>query len=129
MQVDGLAQSRLNSISNWAKFIAVTALIITALAALLLFVAREKIMDLMGSLISVDSTAVGVVIGIFAVFLIFIVLLFVFLLRAATLIKRGVLAKNSDTVAEGFAALKVYFILSMVMLTLSILGNLLAIIN
>lgn len=129
MQVDSLAQSRLNSISNWAKFIAVTGLIITGLAALLLFIARERLVDMMGSLFTIDSTGVGVIIGIFAVFCIFIILLLVFLLRGATLIKRGVLSKNSDTVAEGFNALKVYFILTMVMLILSLLGNLIGTFN
>jgi hypothetical protein len=129
MQVDPLAQSRLNTIGTWARFIAVTALVITALGALLLFIAREKIMDLFGSVMSVDTSGAGIIIGVFAFFCVFIILLFIFLLRAAILIKRGVLAKNSDTVAEGFGALKTYFILSMVILLLSLLGNLIGTIN
>jgi hypothetical protein len=129
MEVDSLGQSRLNSIGAWGRFIAVTALVMSGLAALLLFIARDRIMDVFSQLTSMESTGAGIIIGVIAFFCIYFVLLFIFLLRGSILIRRGVLAKNSDTVAEGFKALKVFFILIMVILLLGILGNLLGTIN
>jgi hypothetical protein len=53
----------------------------------------------------------------------------IYLLRACTLIKQGLLSQNSDRIAEGFKALKTVFSIGIIFSVLSILTTLLAMVN
>ena len=129
MQADSLTQSRLNSISKWGKFISISALIMVALCTLVFFVARDEIMAAVTKVIDLDNSLAGALIAIVALFAALFIAWFFFLLRASTLIKQGLLSRNSDLLAEGFKAMRSYFVLSMVISILSILGTLSGMIN
>jgi hypothetical protein len=129
MQADSLTQSRLNSISKWGKFISISVLIMVTLCTLVFFVARDEIMAAVTKVIDLDNSLAGALIAIVALFAALFVAWFFFLLRASTLIKQGLLANNSDKLAEGFKAMRIFFGLSIVISILSILGTLSGMIN
>ncbi len=124
MQADGLAQSRLNSISKWSKFIAIVVLIMVIITAIFLFVAKDQIIEAFSSMVALDNRATGVLIGIIVVVMGLVIIWLVALFRAATFIKQGLLSKNSDRLAEGFKAMRIFFAISVVFSVLSILGTL-----
>lgn len=129
MQADSVTQSHLNSISKWGKFIAVTFLIVLVLMALVFFIARNEIIDAVTKVMNLDNNLAGALIGVMVLFSVLFIAWIVFLLRAATMIKQGLLSSNSDRLAEGFTALRIYFALSATISIVSIALNLIGLIN
>ncbi|HEY6505459.1 MAG TPA: hypothetical protein VIZ28_15905 [Chitinophagaceae bacterium] len=129
MQADGLMQSRLNSISKWGKFISITVLVIVILCAVAFAAVGERVFDEMVSLMGLDKSLAGALIAIFVLLMALIIAWLIFLLRASSLIKQGLLSGNSELLAEGFKALRIYFVLSLVMSLLSIIGTVTGMIN
>lgn len=127
MQADGLAQNRMNTISKWSKFIAITGLIVVSCSVLVLIGARQKIAEEMSSVFGFNENQANLFLTFVYIFLAFLVVWLVFLLRAAIIIRQGLLAGNSDRVAEGFKALRIYFLISTIFSIFSILTTLLKI--
>jgi hypothetical protein len=123
MDIDALGQSHLNTISKWGKFISITLLIIVLLGILGLATQYDKIINQIGDLMSFDNKTAGILLAIVIVFIGLILLLLFFLLRACTLIRQGLVAQNSDRIADGFKALKVVFTISIIFSTLTILST------
>jgi hypothetical protein len=122
MDIDEIGQSHLNNISKWGKFVAVTLLIITGLGSLLLATQFNKVAANIAELFSFDYNQAGIVLAVCFIFAALALLCLVLLLRACILIKRGIIAKDIDRIAEGFKALKGVFTISIIFSSLSILG-------
>jgi hypothetical protein len=129
MQADSLMQSRLDSISKWGKFISITALVIVILMGLVFFVARDQIIEGVTGVLDLDKNLAGALIAIIAVLSLLGIAWIIFLLRACIFIKQGLLSRNSDRLAEGFKAMRIFFVLSMIISLLSILGTISGMIN
>jgi hypothetical protein len=123
MDIDALGQSHLNTISKWGKFVSITLLIIVLLGILGLATQYDKIIDQIGDLRAFDNTTAGILLAVVIVFIGVLLLVLFFLLRACILIKQGLVAQNSDRIADGFKALKVVFIISIIFSALTILSS------
>lgn len=129
MEIDAVGQSHLKNISGWGKFIAITGLIIVALAALGLASKYEELSAKIASLFSFDSNEASILMVVLAVFGCMLIILFIFLLRAGVLIKQGLVSQNSDRIADGFKSLKIVFTISIIWSALTLLGTLLTLFN
>ncbi len=124
MEMDGTAQSNLLSISKWAKFISVTGFVIGALVTLGLLVGGAELLRQMAALTSLGSTDIAgaFIIGALIV-MVFLGTWIYFLFRSSTMIRRGLQSRSSSDLAEGFKAMRIYFVFSMIISVLSILGT------
>src|SRR5215212_9448866 len=107
MDLDAAGQNHLNSGSKWGKFISITLLILILLCVLALATQYNKIIESFRSLISLDNRAAGFILAVLVIFFAFIFLILFYLLRGCSQIKRGLVAQNSDKIADGFKSLKV----------------------
>jgi hypothetical protein len=132
MELDGTAQQHLGSISKWGKFIAVTFIVCIALGLIGFAVIGSKLSELSSAfpLGSAESgQVIGVVVAIVIVVAGLIGALAYFLLRATTLIKKALLTQNMADLNLGLIAMKNYFVMSIVISTISILGTLLSLLR
>ncbi|MDZ4810116.1 MAG: hypothetical protein SGI96_17910 [Bacteroidota bacterium] len=125
MNMDSTTQSHLLSISKWTKFISITGFVIGGLFLLLLAAYGSEIIDRVSVLFTVgDADLAGAVIAIVLVAMLLIGFWLFFLLRASTLLKRGLQNRNTVQLADGFKAMRIYFVFSFVISILSMLSTL-----
>ena len=129
MDIDGVGQNHLNTISKWGKFIAITGLVIVAICLLGLAVSYQEIAEQIGKMFAFDNNAAGILIAILVIIGGLGVLLLISLLRACILIKRGLIAQNADHIADGFKSMKAVFTISIIFSALNILGVIFNLIN
>lgn len=122
MEIDAVGQSRLNTISGWGKFIAITGLVIIAICLLGLAVSYQEIAEQIGKMFAFDNNAAGILIAILVVIGGLGLLLLISLLRACILIKRGLISQNTDHIADGFKSMKTVFTIGIIFSVLNILG-------
>jgi hypothetical protein len=124
VSMDSTTQHHLHAISKWAKFIAITGFFFGAVVILLLATASTLVIDQFSALLSVggDQLTFLIVVVVIAMLIVFIWLYF--LLRASHLLKKGLDHRNSHDIAEGFKAMRIYFIISFVFSILSIISTL-----
>jgi len=123
MDIDPIGQNHLNTISKWGKFISVTLLIIVALGVVGLATQYDQIIARIGDLMAFDNKAAGILLAIVIIFIGLVLVLLFFMLRACTLIKQGLIAQNSDRIADGFKALKVVFTIGIIFSALTIIST------
>ena len=130
MEMDGTSQNNLLSISKWAKFISVTGFVIGALMLLGLAIGGTRILEQLAALTSLGQSdiAEAFIIGVIVV-MAFLGAWIYFLFRTSTLIRRGLQSRNNSDLAEGFKAMRIYFVFSMIVSLLSILGTLFSMLN
>ena len=129
MDIDAVGQNHLRSVSKWGKFISITLLIIVALGVIGLATQYDQIIRQIGDLMAFDNKTAGILLA-FVILFIGLILFFLFyLLRACSLIKQGLVAQNSDRIAEGFKAMKVVFTMGIIFSTLSILSTIYALVT
>jgi membrane protein DedA with SNARE-associated domain len=122
MEVDTGAQTHLLAISKWSRFISIVIFCCIALVLLGLLINAEEIMQSASILSSVgDSDAAVFVIVIMVVALVFFSLWFFFLFKSSRHIKRGIYTRNSAELAEGFKALRISAVFSVIYSALTIL--------
>ncbi len=129
MELDAGAQNRLNTISKWGKFIAITGLILVIVVVIALASQYEAVINKVGELMALDNKTVSIILVILAVIGGLCLIALYFLLRACILIRQGLLAQNIDRIAEGFKAMKVVFTISIIFSSLTILSSLFSMIN
>lgn len=123
MQADNTTQSHLGSISKWGKFISITGIVFVALLLLVIAATGQQVIDYISAVMSLDDKLAGILIAILVIIGgLFLAWLF-YLLRACILIKQGLVSRDSERLADGFKALKIFFIISMVFSILFILGT------
>lgn len=130
MEVDNTAQSNLLSVSKWTKFISVTGFVCVALVLLSLAVGGNRILTQLAALTSLGQTDIATpfIIGIIIV-MVFVGAWIYFLYRTSMMIRRGLQSRSSGDLAEGFKAMRIYFVFSIIISTLSILGTLFSMLN
>ena len=121
--LDAVGQNHLNTISKWGKFISVTLLILIGLFILLMAIQYQKIIDRIGELMAFDNKTAGILLAVIIIFIGLVLVVLFFLLRACSLIKQGLVAQNSDRIADGFRALKVVFTIGIIVSCLTILST------
>jgi hypothetical protein len=132
MEIDSYAQGHINSIGKWGKFISVTGLITVGLFLLLILFLGTRIMNAVSDIMPGGGSltgAAGVVIAIFLVVFGLCGAWLYFLLRASTLLKKGLLTRNTIDLANGFSAMRNFFTMSIVFSILSILSTLYTLLN
>ena len=129
LEVDHSASQSLSTASGWAKFMAIFVLSALGLMLILFFSLNQQIMQALAEYIpGADETfsfgALAAIVGVVAVLCI---VLMVFLLKAAILIRRGIRARNQQVFNAGLASLKSYFtmygVLSVITLLLNIISS------
>lgn len=129
MDIDSVAQQRLNTISKWTKFIGITVLV----ALILIVVAMASLFnDLIGqisALLALHNQAMSIIIAALAVVGALCLIWIIYLLRASSFIKQGLVTQNSDRISEGFKSYKVVFVISIIFSVFGILFTLLSFFN
>lgn len=131
LQVDETSSRSLWSAAGWARFISITALICLVLFLAIVFAFRDNMMDSMSRLIPglESSQTYGFLLAAIVFVIIICIVLVIFLLRGATLVRRGILAKNQQTFNSGLASFKAYFTMLGIIFIIGILLNLMSFIR
>ena len=125
MNMDSNTQSHLLSISKWTKFISVTGFVVGGLFLLLLAAYGAAIIKQFSSVFSFgDSDLAGALIAIVLAGCLLMGFWLYFLFRASTLLKRGLQNRDTALLADGFKAMRIYFVFSFVISILSMLTTL-----
>ncbi|MBL0271397.1 MAG: hypothetical protein IPP99_22615 [Chitinophagaceae bacterium] len=124
MQMDDSSQQSLLSVSKWAKFIAVSGIIIGAIALIFALAYGPQIIQVFTTMlkIGVSQEEAGMLIGVLVVVVLLICGWLYFLLRSASLLNRGLESRSSALLAEGFRSMRVYFVISFIISLLSIIS-------
>ena len=124
MNMDSNTQSHLLSISKWTKFISVTGFVVGGIALLSLAAFGAEIIKQFSALFSFgDADLAGALIAVvLAVFLLMGFWVY-FLFRASSLLKRGLQNRDTAQLADGFKAMRIYFVFSFVISVLSMLST------
>ena len=130
MDMDYTAQANLLSISKWTRFISITGLVVGVLLLLLLATAGSRIIEQISAFTAFgEGNFAGVLIAAIIIVFAFAGTWLYFLFKASSLIKRGLQNRNTDILAQGFKAMRIYFVFSMIFSILSILGTLTSMLN
>jgi hypothetical protein len=125
MNMDSTTQSHLLSISKWTKFISITGFVVGGLFIILLAALGSEIISKFSAIFSFgDANMAGALIAIVLVVLLVMGCWLFFLFRASTLLKKGVQSRDTAQLAEGFKAMRIYFIFSFIISLLSMLSTL-----
>jgi magnesium-transporting ATPase (P-type) len=126
MELDQSGQSNILAVSKWTRFISIVGIVCIALVLIALAAGGKEFLANLGSLYSLGESdiAMTLIVLLLLVVAFFCVWVF-FLLKASNLLKKGIQGKNSTDIAEGFRAMKTFFILSVVISVFSILSTIL----
>ena len=125
MNMDSSSQSHLLSISKWTKFISVTGLIVCGLVLLLVVSYGAEIVGQFSALLAFgEGDLAGALIAIVVVAVLIFGFWIFFLFRASSLLKKGLATRNTADLADGFKAMRNYFVFSFVISILSLLSTL-----
>jgi len=125
LEVDDISSRNLVDAFKWAKFLAIAG--ITGLGLILIFFLAYgvKIINALSQVLPgfEGDAAFGVISAVIVIFILIFGLLAYLLLRASTLIHKGIAGKNTEVFNNGLASLKIYFIIYGVVSVLSLLMN------
>jgi hypothetical protein len=128
-EIDMIAEDHLRSIARWSRFISVAGFVVIALSLLLVLLGGQKMFEAISELVTGSTNNTWVVIVILVVAAAIWAIWFFFLFRASIRLNNAVLTKNRADLAEGFTAVRNFFIVSIVYSAISIVSTLLTIIN
>jgi len=124
MDIDSTDQAYLLSVSKWTRMIAITGFVVCGLMLLLLAAFGSRIATLIASLSGLgQGNLAGVLIAVIIVVFAYAAIWLYFLFKSSNLLKKGLQNRNTIDLAEGFKAMRIYFVLSMIISTISILGT------
>lgn len=125
MNMDSNTQSHLLAISKWTRFISITGFVVGGLCLILFAAFGSAILKQFSALFSFGSAdlAGALIALVLVVFLLFGCWLY-FLFRASNLLKSGLQNRDTRQLAEGFKAMRIYFVFSFVISLLNILSTL-----
>ena len=130
MNIDAGAQSSINSVSKWTRFISITGFVGLGLILLVFALAGQAIFKQISMLSELGSSKLAGMILIIVIVMVLVLGVWVFLMfKASTQLKKGLDSKNSSELAEGFRALRSFFIFSVIMSILSLLYAVSTILN
>lgn len=123
--MDHVTQEHLQSVAKWTRFISITGFVGLGLVLIMLLVAGSQLATSLSSLPGFGALDMaGAVIAIIIIALVIMGLWIFFLFKASNLLTNGLQNRDSGMLAEGFRAMKTYFIISFVLSILSLLSTL-----
>jgi hypothetical protein len=125
--MDHVTQDHLRSVSKWTRFISITGFISLGLVLLLLLFAGTQITDQLTSFSGIGGLEMGMAGALIAIVVVAVVIMALwvyFLFKSSNLLNSGLQNRDSAMIAEGFRAMKTYFIISFVLSILSLLSAL-----
>jgi len=124
MDIDSTDQAYLLSVSKWTRMIAITGFVVCGLMLLLLAAFGSRIATLIASLSGLgQGNLAGILIAVIIVVFAYAAIWLYFLFKSSNLLKKGLQNRSTIDLAEGFKAMRIYFVLSMIISTISILGS------
>jgi hypothetical protein len=130
MNMDAGAQSSISSVSKWMRFISISGFVALGLVLLIFSVAGQEIFKKLSVLSDLGSNNLAGMIVVIVLIIVAVAGTWMFLMfKASTQLKKGIESKNTAELADGFKALRTYFVFSIVMSCLSILYALSTILN
>jgi hypothetical protein len=124
MDIDSTDQAYLLSVSKWTRMIAITGFVVCGLMLLLLAAFGSRIATLIASLSGLgQGNLAGILIAVIIVVFAYAAIWLYFLFKSSNLLKKGLQNRSAIDLAEGFKAMRIYFVLSMIISTISILGS------
>ncbi len=129
INMDGNTQANILSVSKWGKFISVTGFIVCGLILILFAAYGEVIIKQVAAIFSMgQADLAGALIAVVVIGLILVVCWIYFLFRSSGLLREGLQSHDSAKLAEGFKAMRIYFIFSFIISLLGILSNLISLV-
>ncbi len=123
--MDHVTQEHLQGVAKWTRFISITGFVALGLVLILLLVAGTQLAGQLSSLPAFGGADMaGAMIAIIIVALLIMALWIYFLFKASNLLSSGLQNRDSAMLADGFRAMKTYFIISFVLSILSLLSSL-----
>lgn len=123
--MDHVTQEHIQSVAKWTRFISITGFVALGLVLIILLVAGTQLTGQISTLYSLDATGMaGALIAIVIIALLITALWIYFLFKGSNLLSAGLQNRDSAMLAEGFRAMKTYFIISFVLSILSLLSSL-----
>lgn len=123
--MDHVTQEHLQSVAKWTRFISITGFVMLGLVVILLLAAGSQLATTFSSLPGFGALDMaGAVIAILIIVLLIFGIWVFFLFKASNLLTNGLQNRDSAMLAEGFSAMKTYFIISFVLSILSLLSTL-----
>jgi len=130
MDMNSGTQANLLSISKWTKFISITGYCLLAIVLLAFLFGGQVMLNRLAALTSLGQTNIAGMLIIAAIIVLgFAGTWLYFLLRASSMIRRSLQSRNTNDLAEGFKSMRTYFVLSIAISVLSILGTLFSLVN
>ena len=124
MNMDSNTQSSLLAISKWSKFIAITGFVMGALCLLFLAAYGVRFADQLTAILSIGGSDMASIILVVVILVLLLVGCWLFFLfKASSLLKKGLQTRDTATIADGFKAMKSYFIFSFIISLLGILST------
>ena len=125
MNMDSNTQDHLQTISKWTRFISLTGFILGVIVLLIFAIIGASVADRFSALFSLEDTgAAGIAIVVLLLVLLLVGFWLYFLYRSSSLLKQGLQSHDAAILADGFKAMKTYFIFSFIISILTILSTL-----
>jgi hypothetical protein len=123
--MDHVTQDHLQSISKWTRFLSITGFVALGIILLVLLIAGTQLTSVFSKAYSLDAAGLaGVIIIVVIICLVIGALWVYFLFKASNLLSSGLQNRDSAMLADGFRAMRTYFIFSFVFSILGILTTL-----
>jgi hypothetical protein len=131
LQVDQTASKNLVDAARWARFIAIFCFVAMGCFLLLMIAFQSRITNQLSSFFpgTSDSGGFGILIGLLLFVFAIVSVVLVFLLRGASLIKRGIENRNQQELTDGLKSLKIYFAIYGVLAIIGVVFNLIGLIS
>ena len=129
MNMDAGAQSSISSVSKWMRFISISGFVALGLVLLVFGIAGQELLKNLRMLSDLNGSFAGMIIVIVLIAVAVVGIWMFLMFKASTQLKKGIESKNTAELADGFKALRTYFVFSIVMSVLSILYALSTILN
>ena len=129
LQVDQTASNSLSDASRWAKFLSIAGFVCMGLLLIFFLAMQSQIASALSRLVPgfSDFSSLGMLIAIIIIFVGIVCLLMYFLLRASTLIRRGIETRSQEVFNNGLASLKSFFTIYGVLSIIGLVLNLVSI--
>ncbi len=123
--MDHVTQEHLQSVAKWTRFLSITGFVVLGLMLVFMLVAGSQLASALSELPGFGALDMaGAVVAIVLVALFIFGLWIYFLFKASNLLTSGMQNRDAAILADGFRAMKTYFIISFVLSVLSLLSTL-----
>jgi hypothetical protein len=122
MEMDGNTQGDMLTISQWTRTISITAFICLVVFSIALIVSYQGLPGFSNPLLSGGIIVLALVV-------VFLTIWMFFLFKASRMIRDGIFNRDNAALAEGFRALRVFFVFSLIGSVLSAISTILSLLE